>query len=108
MKTVSSEDFDRWYRLEVLTFALLVAMAIFAIASCGTVTPTPTPDPKPVSYVEVCAHLADIGCPEGALPNCATALQRAEDDRLTDLRPQCLLDASTIKQARACGSITCP
>jgi hypothetical protein len=87
----------------------LIALVVL-LASCGTVTPTPGPGPtpQPVSYVAVCAHLKDIGCPEGALPNCATALQRAEDDRLTDLRASCLLDASTIAQARACGSITCP
>jgi hypothetical protein len=78
------------------------------LASCGTVTPTPDPGPQPVSYVTICAHLLDIGCPEGAAPNCATALQRVEDGRLTDLRPQCLLDASSRAQAKACGSITCP
>jgi hypothetical protein len=87
---------------------LILSLAMSAGSSCSTVTPKPTPTPQPVSYVEVCAHLKDIGCPEGALPNCATALQRAEDDRLVDLKASCLLDASTIAQARACGSITCP
>jgi hypothetical protein len=83
---------------------------VLILTACGTVTPTPTPDPtpQPVSYVTVCAHLLDIGCPEGEKPNCAKALQDVEDGRLTDLRPQCLMDASNRSQAKNCGSITCP
>ena len=75
--------------------------------TCATVTPTPTPTPGPVDYVAICAHLLDIGCGEGAEPNCATTFQRIDQDRVTNLHLQCLLDAGDRAQARACGSVAC-
>ena len=74
-------------------------------ATCGTVTPTPTP--APMDYVALCAHLMDIGCPEGAAPNCASTFIKIQDGKMSDLQPQCLLDASEKSQARNCGTIEC-
>ena len=76
-------------------------------ATCGTVKPVPTPPPGPVDYVALCAHLADIGCPEGAAPNCASTFAHIQGDRMAELQPQCLLDAEQKSDARNCGTIAC-
>lgn len=88
----------------LLTLCLL-SLACTA-STCAGVQPTPTP--PPIDYAAICAHLVDIGCPEGAAPNCASTFQRVAGGNMTDLHPQCLLDASTRGQARSCGSVDCP
>lgn len=85
------------------------SISILCTASnCDHVTPpTPTVDAKP-DYAALCAHLRDIGCSEGAAPNCAQTFAIFEGDRMAQLHPSCLMDASSIVQARACGSVACP
>jgi hypothetical protein len=80
---------------------------VLSMLGCGTVTPIPTPTPPPVDYGTVCQHLADIGCPEGRAPACARIFAQTQGDRLTDLRPGCLLDAPDPPTARACGTVQC-
>ena len=87
----------------LLAFCLLCVAC--STTACATTPPSPTP--APVDYSALCAHLADIGCPEGAAPNCASTFAHIQDDRIADLQPQCLLDASEKSQARNCGSIEC-
>ena len=82
----------------------LVALCLFC-AACATIPPTP--DPAPVDYTVLCQHLQDIGCPEGAAPNCAGTFARIEGGHMAELSQQCLFDASEKSQARNCGSIEC-
>lgn len=70
-------------------------------------TPAPTPVPGPTDYTEVCQHLADIGCAEGAAPECAVAFQRFQNGRMVDFDVSCLWRAQTPAEARACGSVLC-
>jgi hypothetical protein len=75
---------------------------------CGTTpTPTPTPVPDVTDYSAVCLHLAELGCAEGAAPECAVAFGRIQGGRLGDLQPGCLMGARTREAARACGSVLC-
>jgi hypothetical protein len=86
-------------------FALCLFCAACSTTACATVPPVPTP--APVDYVALCAHLVDIGCPEGAKTNCASTFARIEGAHMAELSPQCLLDASEKSQARNCGTIAC-
>jgi hypothetical protein len=86
---------------------LALVVLFLALWGCGTVTPIPDPEPAPVDYSAVCQHLADIGCSEGRNAACARVFAQAQNDRLTDLRPGCLLTAVDPPTARACGTIQC-
>jgi hypothetical protein len=82
---------------------------LLACVGCGT-TPTPTPTPVPDvgnDYSLVCKHLADLGCAEGAAPECAVAFGRIQEGRMSDLAPVCLMAAQSPAAARACGSVLC-
>jgi len=89
-----------------LTFAC--ALLLWPLFGCGT-TPTPKPTPVPFAgdYSLVCGHLAELGCPEGAAPECAVAFGRIQDGRLGDLQPGCIMGAKDKAAARACGSVLC-
>jgi hypothetical protein len=93
-----------FYVVAPLLFNLALA---WLLLGCGTVTPIPDPEPAPVDYAAVCQHLADIGCSEGRAPSCARVFAQAQDDRLTDLKPACLLTAVDPPTARACGTVAC-
>jgi len=84
-------------------------LALFLLGcgtTCATVQPVP-PAPPVTDYAGVCKHLLDIGCGERAAPNCAAVMGQVDQARMTNLHLQCLLDAESIMQARACGSVTC-
>jgi len=86
---------------------LILALLLCGCATtCATTQPVP-PVPPVTDYAGVCAHLLDIGCGEGAAPNCAAEIDKVVRARMTNLHLQCLLDAESIMQARACGSVTC-
>lgn len=88
-----------------LLFFWLGAVLAFG---CGTTpTPTPTPGPDVTDYPAVCQHLAELGCAEGAAPECAVAFQRIQEGRISDLQPVCLMAAKSPAEARACGSVLC-
>ena len=89
--------------MKLLTLCLLCLAC--STTACGTVQPTPTP--APVEYAALCAHLQDIGCPEGAAPNCVRTFAHIEGDHMASLGAQCLSDASEKSQARNCGTIEC-
>ena len=82
---------------------LILVSFVAGISACGTVQPTPAP----VDYAALCAHLQDIGCPEGAKTNCVETFTSFQGGHMADLRPQCLLDAEQKSDARNCGSIDC-
>lgn len=87
---------------------LLLAISLCGCAATCATGPQPIPPAPPVTdYAGVCRHLLDIGCGEGAEPNCATVMGQVDHARLTNLHLQCLLDAESILQARACGSVAC-
>jgi hypothetical protein len=86
----------------------LCLLCLACTASTCASSPQPVPPAPPADYSAICAHLSDIGCPEGAAPNCASAFRHIAVGNMADLHPQCLLDATTRAQARACGSVDCP
>ena len=86
--------------------SIILALSI-VLAACATPGPTPPPLPTDV-YAGACANLAAIGCQEGAKPNCAAVMQRAQESAITDLHPACLATATSKEAARACGSVRCP
>jgi hypothetical protein len=55
----------------------------------------------------VCSHLSAIGCPDGDNPDCAARIYLYQTDDRFDIDVACLLKATTIQQARYCGSVTC-
>lgn len=94
--------------MKTIFFWAAVTLLFAFVASCGTVpTPTPTPTPEPVDYSLVCQHLAELGCPEGRAPECATAFGTFQGGRLSDLQPACLMSKTTKAGVRECGSVLC-
>jgi hypothetical protein len=73
-----------------------------AFSACATDPPVPVD-----VYPAACLNLQSLGCPEGARPNCAAVMKRADDDHLTDTHASCLAGAKTAEDARACGSVRC-
>jgi hypothetical protein len=61
--------------------------------------------------MRACATLKKLGCPEAETPDggdtCVTLCQRAQDTRKFDMRPQCVSDAGSVEQLRACGTVRC-
>ena len=101
--------------------ALLLLLPL-ALCACPPTPAPPTPpdasDASPAPPVpakidamagdlgtQVCEHLAAIGCPQP--PTCATTLNK-DQGRVTDFRPACLLDATSVFEANLCHSIHCP
>jgi hypothetical protein len=80
----------------------IILTLAFAFSACATVPPVPVD-----VYPAACSNLAQLGCPEGARPNCAAVMKRAEDEHLTDTKAQCLAGAKSAEEARACGSVRC-
>jgi len=85
--------------------ALLVSSLVF-LAACPPSQSPPGPDASDGGgdvASRVCAHLAEIGCPQP--PSCV-AVYRA-NEKLVDFRPSCLLAASSAPAAQVCGSVHC-
>lgn len=76
-------------------------------APVPTVAPDATPAPAPVGYAAVCQHLAKLGCPEGQSPRCPILIGKVQDASLGDLKPACLMAATTQQAVQACGSVVC-
>ena len=73
-------------------------------ASCPQPSPSPTPTPMAEA---VCGHLANLKCPEGLKPTCATVVQKALDTKISNLKVDCLMAARTVAAVQACGSVEC-
>ncbi len=86
--------------------ALVIGLGVFGCKSGPQ--PIPTEVDAGTNYGALCAHLADIGCSEGADPGCVDTFTIFQGDRMAQLHPSCLMDASSRAQARACGSVACP
>lgn len=56
--------------------------------------------------LRACSHLKTLGCPEGADPNCEPVCSHAQGT-LTDLHTNCLINAKSKDDARACKSVRC-
>lgn len=75
------------------------------IAGCGSVTPVP--DGVFDIGNRVCSHLKTLGCTEGQHPRCVESFAEFHGSRMSDLRPDCILSASSVREVRACGNVTC-
>jgi hypothetical protein len=91
----------------------LVALAAFALTmACGTSSPPPEPPiveretQAPGPFVQVCANLRAVGCPEGDAPDggntCAQTLYRAS--WIAVVPTGCLIEAGTPAEVRECGA----
>jgi hypothetical protein len=78
----------------------------FLVCLGGCTLPLPPSPPTP-AYATICGNLATLGCPEGLASNCATTFENAENERMADLKPSCLLSAKTQDEVRACGTVKC-
>jgi hypothetical protein len=89
----------------------VIAIAALLVSSCSTVAPSPDPTPVPGPgggiYEEACANLAAQGCSEGLDATCAATMRSAQEKKLTDLRPECLAQAASAADVRACGTVEC-
>jgi hypothetical protein len=85
-----------------LTTVVLVLVASFT-SDCAT-TNNVFP---PATYAEACANIASLGCYEGTDPSCAPLMQRAQEARITDLKPSCLAAARSVGEVQACGTVSC-
>lgn len=95
---------------------LTLAVSVLALLACtppnpGPVTPAPDADampgpPNTALCGPACAHLADLGCPEGqfdAGDGCAGACMHTGASGAFRVDPACWLDAGTVDAARGCG-----
>lgn len=78
--------------------------------------PPTTPDAGPVLFADsgpptactlACVNLNKLGCPEGLDPNCVNVCNHAQGQGVTNLKPDCLANATTVAAAKACGTVTC-
>jgi hypothetical protein len=90
---------------------LIITLLFSAIlAACTGSKPDPIP-PGPTadagSICEMaCKNLRQLEC-EGVKDNCAETCTRTQEERLTDLHPQCLAGATSKESVRKCGSVRC-
>jgi hypothetical protein len=91
------------------TLATLSLLLCSAAGPCGH-SPTP-PDPPPTPpgspCERACQNLAKLGCPEGQHADCAADCEAGMGDKITDFHPDCLAQAATPEEARACRSVHC-
>lgn len=94
---------------------VVIVLSLAALApACPPSPQPPTPDaadagPPGSIYVEACAALAKADCLEGKRPTCAVLMQREQETRHEDFKPECLVSKSTKADMRKCSaSITCP
>jgi len=107
--------------------ACLLVVAIHALGGCPSPAPVvPTVDATDAAIViddaavldatgtqcmRACATLKKLGCPEAETPDggdtCVALCQRAQDTKKFDMRPQCVSDAGSVEQLRACGTVRC-
>jgi hypothetical protein len=94
---------------------LFVLFCLVALSACpkGVPAKDTLPDASSgildagTSYGAACANLAAVGCPEGAMPDCAAVLQRMRVARLTSINVACLASALTPVAVQACGGVAC-
>lgn len=87
-------------------------------ASDAAPPPPPAPDAAPpppadagpqTDYNLACAALAIAGCKEGQATDCASAMQKAQEGRINDYKPKCLIACKTKACVHACGkAVACP
>jgi hypothetical protein len=87
-------------------------ITIAALVASLTVACPPTPPEPHVAPVgdagqnpagAICQHLAALKCAEGVDVDCVVVVKRVLDTRIVDLKPACLLQATTKSEVRACG-----
>lgn len=100
----------------------LLTVAIHALGGC----PAPSPvvpqvsadagedavlDSAGTQCARACANLKSLGCPESETPtggdSCVDLCQKAQKSGKFDMKPQCVLDAGSVEQLRACGTVRC-
>jgi len=84
-----------------------LSAGLVALAACPTtITTSSSSSPPDAGDVgpQVCGHLAEIGCPQ---PKTCLQAFHLQAEHLVDLRPSCLLAASSPAAAEACGSLRC-
>ena len=92
--------------LAIAGIALILASCTPS-ASSGAPDATTPPTPTSATPAAVCAHLAQVGCSEGSSGSCITTLNQIAITRVTDPHVACLMSATTVAAAQACGSVTC-
>jgi hypothetical protein len=87
--------------MKIESFGGSLLALILCFFSCATVrTDTSTAS-------AACANLARLGCYEGQDASCIVMVQKAQDEKITDLKPACLASASSVGEVVACGTVTC-
>jgi len=87
---------------------ITIIAALLVAACCPTPPPVEPIERGPLPQPDaVCAHLAELGCPEGADAACARKIVQVEHDRLTLLPERCWMAAKTKSDVRKCGQIAC-
>jgi len=94
----------------VKTLILLAAVLLAGCNGCAhpTVTPLTTPPMTPDAGLSgcqaLCANLAAIQCPEGAVPHdCVAACTETQTTQLVSLNVPCGIAAKTPLAMQACG-----
>lgn len=83
---------------------------VFGVTHCDRTRTVLAPtDAYPASPEGVCAHLAELGCPEAQVApdgtSCPMVIRQAQ--KLVDMRLSCLAEASTVDDLRACRTVRC-
>jgi hypothetical protein len=96
------------FMMTVVVFGFGLAMACASVPSASCQRPSPAGNQDlPTEGAQVCCHLAAIGCSDGQAANCAVTFDNVQSEGLTDLKPACLLAATSVDQARDCGTVLC-
>jgi len=56
---------------------------------------------------KVCQRLADVGCPEGANPDCVAGVELIQNDERFAMDTACILRATTKAEVRGCNNAAC-
>lgn len=83
---------------------LFPLILIVLVVSCTHATIQP--DPVPTGYLgsTICLHLAAIRCTQP--PTCEKVFD-SNQGKFAEFHPSCLMKATSISEAEACGSIRC-
>lgn len=89
-------------------WALVVSFTCaFSIACCGctpALCPGNTTSDAGMDGKLVCDHLYEVGCSQG--PMCEM-VYNANQGKMTDFHPGCIMHALNSKEAEDCGSVIC-
>ncbi len=87
----------------------LVASVVLCSGCPPTPVPPPSPGPAPTPMAATCANacqvLHDLGCPEGLSEDCQPTCEATSSK--VNYHLDCLVKASSIPSAQACGSVEC-